>query len=94
MSSELSGAPKQIWPWTDALDALIAGPDNHTVLFENERVRVVHTRILLGQTVPVLTHCWQSVLFILTWNDLVRRDYPGDVMLDTRQAYSALDGIV
>jgi len=26
------------------------------------------------------------VLLILTWSDLVRRDYLGNVMLDTRQA--------
>jgi len=34
----------------------------------------------------VFSHCWQSVLFILTWNDLVRRNDPGNVMPDTRQA--------
>ncbi len=54
MSSELSGAPKQIWPSTDSLDALIAGPDNHAVRFENEHVRVVHPRILLGRLFPCL----------------------------------------
>lgn len=86
MSSELSGTPKQIWPWPDSLDALMAAPDNHTVLLENECVRVVHTRILPGQTVPVHTHRWPSVLFILTWSDLVRRDHLGNVIPDTRQA--------
>jgi hypothetical protein len=87
MSSELSGAPQQIWPWPDSLDAVMAAPDNHSVLFENERVRVLHTRILPGQTVPVHTHRWPSVQFIVTWSDIVRRDPLGNVMLDTRQGF-------
>jgi hypothetical protein len=86
MSSELSGTGKQTWPWPDSLDALIAAPDNHTVLLENECIRVVRVRILPGQTVPVHTHRWPSVLFILSWSDLVRRDHRGNVMPGTRQA--------
>jgi hypothetical protein len=86
MSSELLEPMKQIWPWPDSLDALLAAPGNHTVLFENERVRVLHTRILPGQKVPVHTHRWPSVLFILTWSDFLRRDHLGIVTLDTRQA--------
>lgn len=64
---------------------IVGAPDKHTVLLENERVRVVRTRILPAPTVPVHTHRWPSVLFILTWSDLVRRDHLGNVVLDTRQ---------
>jgi hypothetical protein len=62
-------------------------PGIHTVLFENEHVRVLHTRILPGQKVPVHTHRWPSVLFVLTWSDFVRRDHLGNVTLDTRQSF-------
>ena len=86
MSSEQLGTPRQTWLWPDSLDALLAAPDNHTVLFENELVRVVHTRILPGQTVPVHTHRWPCVLFIMTWSDLVRLDPEGNILLDTRKA--------
>src|SRR5713226_4799849 len=89
MNSELAGPAKQAWPWPDALDALIAAPENHTVLFDNECVRVVQARILPGQTVPVHTHRWPSVLFVLTWSDFVRRDHHGNVLLDTRQGWEA-----
>jgi hypothetical protein len=82
MSFEISGTPKPIWPWPDSLDALIAAPENHTIVLENECVRVVHARILPGQTVPVHTHRWPSVLFVFTWSDLVRRDHLGNVILD------------
>lgn len=85
MSSELSGTPEPLWPWPDSLDALSAAPGNHSALFENEWVRVVQTRILPGQKVPVHTHRWPSVLFILSWSDFVRSDPQGHVVLDTRQ---------
>jgi hypothetical protein len=86
MSNEFSGTGKQRWPWPDSLDAMIGAPDNHTVLLENECVRVVRARILPGQTVPVHTHRWPSVLFIQSWSDLIRRDHLGNVMPDTRHA--------
>jgi len=85
MSTEESGTSRHSWPWPDSLDALVAAPDNHTVLFENELVRVVHTRILPGTIVPVHTHRWPCVLLIMTWSDLVRLDPEGNILLDTRK---------
>jgi hypothetical protein len=72
------------WPWSDSLDALVAAPDHHTLVFENSRVRVVRTRIPAGQTVPVHTHRWAFVLCISKWSDLVRRDLQGNILMDTR----------
>lgn len=86
MNSEVSNTRKHVWPWPDSLDALIAAPNNHAVLLENESVRVVGARILPGQIAPVHTHRWPSVLFILSWGNLVRRDHTGNVMPDTRPA--------
>jgi len=88
MTSETSGKASETWRWPDSLDALVAAPDHHTLLLENERVRVVRTRILRGQIVPVHTHRWPGVLIITAWSDLIRRDPEGNVLLDTRQ----LDG--
>jgi len=67
------------------MDALVAAPSHHTLLMENERLRVVRTRIPAGQIVPVHTHRWPGVLFIVEWSDLIRRDPQGNVLLDTRQ---------
>jgi hypothetical protein len=86
MSSGHPGPSKQVWPWPDSLDAVMAAPNHHTVLFENESVRVLETRILPGQIVPVHTHRWPSVLFNVTWSDFVRRDQLRNVTLDTRQS--------
>jgi hypothetical protein len=84
MSPELSATPKQAWTWPDSLDALVAAPGNHSMLYENERVRVVQTRILPGHSTPVHTHRWPSVMFVFASSDLVRFDDLGNVLMDTR----------
>jgi hypothetical protein len=85
MTSETSRPANEIWIWPDSLDALVAALGHHTLLLENERMRVVRTRILPGQIVPLHTHRWPGVLFITAWSDLIRRDPEGNVLLDTRQ---------
>ena len=74
------------WPWDDSLDAVAAAPAHHAVLLENSYVRVLDTRIAPGDTVPLHTHRWPSVLHVLSWSDIVRRDEKGSVVLDTRAA--------
>ncbi|MBZ5572641.1 MAG: hypothetical protein LAO09_12285 [Acidobacteriia bacterium] len=77
---------EQSWPWPDSLDALAAAPDYHTLLLENECVRVIHTHIPPGALVPVHTHRWPAVAHLLSWSDFIRRDHQGEVLFDSRQA--------
>ena len=90
MSPEMSAAGKASWAWPDSLDALVAAAGNHTLLFENERVRVVQTRILPGDSTAIHTHRWPSVLFVFASSDLVRFDERGDALMDTREAAQGL----
>lgn len=76
--------PAAVWPWPDSLDALQAAPRLHRVLFENDRVRVLDTRIAPGGHVPVHTHRWPAVHHVMSWSDFVRRDAAGQVLVDTR----------
>src|SRR5271170_4482670 len=76
----------QAWPWPDSLDALIAAPKSHHLLFENERVRVLEVRIAPGELVPVHTHRWPSAIYIAKPSDFVRRDADGNVLFDSRTA--------
>lgn len=39
---------------------------------------------LPGQMVPLHTHRWASVLYIVSWSDFVRRDGDGVVVADSR----------
>ena len=72
------------WPWPDSLDALIAAPEHHKLVLDNERVRVLDTHIPAGDLVPVHTHRWPAVYYTIRGGHFVRRDEKGNVLLDTR----------
>jgi len=71
------------------LGALLAAPDHHRVLLENEHVRVLDTMLRPGETTPVHVHPWPSVLYVLSWSDFVRYDADGNVLLDSRKQGNA-----
>lgn len=77
--------PSEDLKWPEGLDALIAAPQYHALLFENEQVRVLETRVPEGQTVPLHTHKWPGVQYILRWSDFVRRDAEGRTVADSRR---------
>src|SRR5215472_2701441 len=83
MSNALS---QQTWPWPDSLDAVIAAPNHHTLVFENERVRILDTRIPVGDTVPVHTHRWPAVYYTISFSHFIRRDENRNVLFDSRTA--------
>ncbi len=68
------------------LDAVTAAPHHHRLALETDSVRVLETRVEPGQTVPLHTHRWGGVLYILSWSDFIRRDETGQVVLDSRTA--------
>lgn len=67
-----------------ALDAMTAAPDHHSVLFENERVRILDTRVAAGERTPVHAHEWPAALYVLGWSDFLRRDEHGEILVDSR----------
>ena len=80
------------WEWPDELDAVLAAPDYHVLLFENELVRVLDISIPPGETVPLHTHRWPGTLYLLSWGDFVRRDATGAIMFDSRTSSPPLPG--
>jgi hypothetical protein len=89
---EPSTDKSQPWPWAEALDALVAAPHHHRLLFENEHVRVLEVRIPCGHTVPVHTHRWPSVVQIRSASDFLRRDEAGKLIFDSRVDAAAQSG--
>ena len=69
---------------THPLDAMIAAPDHHQVLFENDRVRILDTKLAAGERTPMHAHEWPAALYVLSWSDFVRRDAEGRVIVDSR----------
>ena len=68
----------------DELDGVVAAPDHHRVLFENEVVRVIETTIRAGDRTPVHTHLAPTAMYVVSGSHFLRRDPDGTVMLDTR----------
>jgi hypothetical protein len=54
----------QRWPWPPESDAVLAAPDSHRVLLENDQVRVLEVMIEPGVREPEHTHQPPSVMFI------------------------------
>jgi predicted metal-dependent enzyme (double-stranded beta helix superfamily) len=48
----------------DNSDAVIAAPNSHKVLLENDNVRVVEVTLLPGQKEPMHAHQWPSVMVV------------------------------
>lgn len=84
----MSGSERGVagWSWPPELDGPIAAPDHHRVIFENERVRVLETRIRAGDIAPLHTHQLPTVMYVLSGSHFIRRDETGATMLDTRSA--------
>jgi mannose-6-phosphate isomerase-like protein (cupin superfamily) len=72
--------------WPPELDAVVAAPDHHRLLLENEQVRVLETRIDPGESVPLHCHRWPAAYYVLSWSDIMRRGADGSVQLDSRNA--------
>jgi hypothetical protein len=68
----------------DNLDALIAAPEHHKLLFENEFVRVLDANIPAGEITNVHTHKYAASLYFISWSDFIRYDADGNVLLDSR----------
>jgi hypothetical protein len=66
------------------LDAMTAAPDHHTVLLENDRVRVLDTRLAPGERTPVHSHQWPSALYVMSWSDFIRYDPDDNPIVDSR----------
>lgn len=68
----------------DRLDAMLVAPGHHEVLLENEKVRVLDTRLAPGEQTPIHTHTSSAALYVMSWSDFLRRDASGNVIVDSR----------
>ncbi len=71
-------------PWPASLDAPTAAPDNHKVMFENERVRVLDVVVGVGGREALHAHCWPSVLYITFRGKLREWDADGKVIREVK----------
>ena len=76
---------KTTWPWPEHLDVLIADPEHHQLLLENEYVRVLDVMIRPGEITELHTHQWPATLYVQSWSDFLRYDEKGAIVVDTRK---------
>jgi hypothetical protein len=67
-----------------ALDAVVAAPDSHKILFENDRVRVLEVSIPPGKREPVHTHSRPSVMYVDRRPPIKYFDGDGKLVFQTR----------
>ena len=70
--------------WPDTMDAVIAAPENHKILLENDRVRVLEVTLKPHEKEPLHGHRWASVMYIDKSGDFRDFDSQGKVLFDSR----------
>ncbi len=80
----------KVGEWPLELDAMSAAPDHHTLLLENDRVRVLDSLVRSGEQTPVHTHRWPAVLQIVGVSDFTRHDIDGNVIFDSRTSVTEI----
>ena len=68
----------------ERFDAPLAAPEQHKVVFENERMRIIEFKVKPGEFVPVHTHRWASVNYVLRLSDFLSYDADGNLKLYSR----------
>ena len=78
MESEDTTLPESATLDLDGLDAMTTAPDHHTLLVENERVRVLDSLLKPGESTPIKTFESFQIRFErilaseMTFQDLIR----------------------
>jgi hypothetical protein len=82
--------------WDPALDAVIAAPANHKVLFENDRLRVLEVTLEADEEEPTHHHRWPSIFVFDRVQGQVHDIAPDGTVLppnrDVIEAIHAWDG--
>jgi hypothetical protein len=52
------------WPWPPEMDGVLAAPESHGVLFENDTVRVLEIKISAGEREVEHTHQMPGVMIV------------------------------
>lgn len=70
--------------WPDSLDAVVAAPQNHKVVLENERVRVLEVTVRPGEKEPLHMHRMPSVMYVMAEDNIRDYDADGKLLYDSR----------
>jgi hypothetical protein len=85
-TAQTASAPNaRTCPWPASLDAPVAAPENHKVIFENERVRVLDVIVGVGGRETLHAHCWPSILYVTFRGKLREWGADGKVIREVKE---------
>jgi len=64
-----------VWPWPDSLDALIAAPDNHKLVYEDSSLRILSVTVVPGILDPIHTHKGRSIIWVTKTSPILYNTY-------------------
>jgi mannose-6-phosphate isomerase-like protein (cupin superfamily) len=70
--------------WPDSLDAVVAAPQNHKVVLENDRVRVLEVTVRPGEKEPLHMHRLPSVMYVMAEDNIRDYDADGKLLYDSK----------
>jgi hypothetical protein len=68
-----------------AMDAPIAAPTNHRIVFENDSVRVLDVVVGVGEREVLHAHCWPSFLYVMFRGKLREWDAKGQLIREVKE---------
>lgn len=71
--------------WPDSLEAVVAAPQNHKVVLENERVRVLEVTVRPGEKEALHMHRRPSVMYVMAEDNIRDYDADGKLLYDSRR---------
>jgi hypothetical protein len=77
--------PKNPSSWPESLDAVVAAPQNHKVVLENERVRVLEVTVRPGEKESLHMHRSPSVMYVMAEDNIRDYDAEGKLLYDSRR---------
>src|SRR5439155_9570723 len=86
MRSDSPADPRALDDTASELDGVLADPAHHRVLFEDDEVRVVETRISAGEETPVHVHPHRRLVIALSGTSFARHDVHGNQLEATSLA--------
>jgi hypothetical protein len=71
--------------WPASLDAPTAAPQNHRIIFENDRVRVLDVVVDVGGREPLHAHCWPGFLYVMFRGKLREWGTNGNLLREVKE---------
>jgi hypothetical protein len=58
-------ASPKCWPWPDSMEATVAAPGNHRILYDDANIRLLEVTAFVGEMGPFHDHPWSSIFINL-----------------------------